>query len=230
MARISAQALADVFRTMLGWPYVSPGSSNARGIDCSGAFVYAYRQFGQRIYHGSNRIIRRYCHDVFTIRSGSQLRVGMAIFKSRSDVSRMKAEYKPGGRYYDPALPNDYYHIGLVASVSPLQIINATPPAVRIDTDLSRWQCAGWLNAVDYENGGTDESIEGAESKSTATVVAESGSTVNLRSAPSLDAVIRVRVPLGRTVEVLGETNDEWANVRYETYTGYMMRAFLAPD
>ena len=26
----------------------------------------------------------------------------------------------------------------------------ATPPAVRIDTDLSRWYCAGELNAVDY--------------------------------------------------------------------------------
>ena len=62
----------------------------------------------------------------------------------------MKAEYKPGGRYYDPNLPYDYYHIGLVVSVRPLKIINATPPAVRIDTDLSRWYCAGELNAVDY--------------------------------------------------------------------------------
>ena len=67
----------------------------------------------------------------------------MAIFKSRKDLSRMKAEYKPGGRYFDPALPDDYYHMGLVVSVNPLQMINATPPAVRIDTDLSRWQYAG---------------------------------------------------------------------------------------
>ena len=39
---------------------------------------------------------------------------------------------------------------GLVVSVRPLKIINATPPSVRIDTDLSRWYCAGELNAVDY--------------------------------------------------------------------------------
>ena len=219
MTRIPAQELVSVFRSMLGWPYASPGSNGPNGIDCSGAFVYAYRQFGQSIYHGSNRIIRRFCRDVFPIRSVSQLSVGMAIFKSRKDLSRMKAEYKPGGRYYDPALPDDYYHIGLVVSVNPLQIINATPPAVRVDTDLSRWQYAGWLNAVDDQ-----------ENKSTATVTAQSGGTVNLRSAPSLDAVVRVRVPLGSTVEVLEQTNEEWAQVRYRAVTGYMMRAFLAPD
>ena len=61
---ISVPKLIQVFRSMLGWPYVTPGTSNAKGIDCSGAFVYAYRQFGERIYHGSNRIARVYCRDM----------------------------------------------------------------------------------------------------------------------------------------------------------------------
>ena len=43
---IPVNKLVEVFYTMLGWPYVTPGTSNAKGIDCSGAFVYAYRQFG----------------------------------------------------------------------------------------------------------------------------------------------------------------------------------------
>ena len=148
---IPVNKLVEVFYTMLGWPYASPGTNGPAGIDCSGAFVYAYKQFGERIYHGSNRIVRVYCHDVRRVTSASQLRVGMAIFKAREDISHMKAEYKPGGRYYDPNLPYDYYHIGLVVSVRPLKIINATPPSVRIDTDLSRWYCAGELNAVDYD-------------------------------------------------------------------------------
>ena len=135
---------------MLGWPYVTPGTSNAKGIDCSGAFVYAYRQFGERIYHGSNRIARIYCREMKRVTASTRLEPGMAIFKSRSDLSRMKGEYKPGDAYYDPNLTEDFYHIGLVVSVEPLQIINATPPKVRIDDRLSRWQWAGYLKAVDY--------------------------------------------------------------------------------
>lgn len=224
MSRIPAGKLADVFRTMMGWPYESPGSNNRSGIDCSGAFVYAYRQFSKSIYHGSNRIIRRFCRDVFPVRDEAQLRVGMAIFKSRKDLSRMNASYKPGGKYYDPQLPEDYYHIGLVAQVNPVQIINATPPQVRIDTDVSRWQYAGWLTDVSYEEDVPEEKT------GTATVFARQGGTVNLRSSPSLQAIVRVRVPLGEKVEVLEETNEEWARVQYGRYTGYMMREFLAPD
>lgn len=214
---IPAAALAEAFEGMIGWPYATPGFNDSRGIDCSGAFVYAYRQFGQSIYHGSNRIVRQYCNGVRR-RSRDELEVGMAIFKSRSDLSRMKAEYKVGGRYYRPDLPDDYYHMGLVTSVNPLRIVNATPPRVRVNSDLSAWCCAGYLNAVTY----------GTVEKNTATVVAPSGSTVNLRSAPSLSAVVRVRVPLGETVEVLENTNALWSRVRYERYTGYMMSEFLA--
>lgn len=243
---IQVSALVDVFRTIIGWPYASPGTNNAQGIDCSGAFVYAYQKFGQRIFHGSNRIIREYCHDVRTVTSPSQLKVGMAIFKSRTDLSRMKAEYKPGGQYYNPALPNDYYHIGLVASVNPLQIINATTPKARIDNVLSKWCCAGYLNAVNYgasEGGGTGGGTggeTGGESGGsgdafTALVTAPTGQTVNLRSAPSKSATVLMRVPITQTVAVLEETNADWWRVRYEKpvpsnqVTGYMMSEFLKP-
>ena len=73
---IPVNKLVEVFYTMLGWPYASPGTNGSAGIDCSGAFVYAYKQFGERIYHGSNRIVRVYCHDVRRVTSASQLRVG----------------------------------------------------------------------------------------------------------------------------------------------------------
>ena len=42
----------------LGGPYVSPGTNDSRGIDCSGLFVKAYRDQGASIYHGSNTIYR----------------------------------------------------------------------------------------------------------------------------------------------------------------------------
>lgn len=226
---IPVNALTAVFRSMLGWPYASPGYNDSRGVDCSGAFVYAYRQFNESIYHGSNRIIRVYCHDVRRITGVDGLKVGMAIFKARDDLSRMKAEYKPGGRYYNAALPCDYYHMGLVTSVRPLEIINATPPRVRIDTDLSKWSCAGYLNAVDYAGDGPDPEPGPVYAE----VTAPSGRTVNLRRGPSKTTVVLVRVPIGETVEVLDQPDGLWWNVRYGRYTGYMMREFLvmlAPD
>lgn len=220
---IPVNALIAVFRSMLGWPYASPGYNDSRGVDCSGAFVYAYRQFGESIYHGSNRIIRVYCHDVRRVTGVDELKVGMVIFKARDDLSRMKAEYKPGGRYYNAALPCDYYHMGLVTSVRPLEIINATPPRVRIDSDLSKWCCAGYLNAVDYAGG-----APGPEPGPVyARVDAPSGRTVNLRRGPSKTTAVLVRVPIGETVEVLAQTSELWWNVRYGRHTGYMMREFL---
>ena len=219
---ISVPEIVAAFRNIVGWPYATPGSNDERGLDCSGAFVYAYRLYGESIYHGSNRIIRVYCHDVRDVTTTSALRVGMAIFKSRADLSQMSSIYKPGGRYYDPALPYDYYHVGLVTSVNPLQIINATPPAARIDTNLRPWCCAGYLNAVQY-----DEPPVPPEPPKRAIVTAPSGSTVNLRAAPSLDAVVRARVPLCSIVEVLSAYDETWWQVRYENVTGYMMREFL---
>lgn len=228
---IPVNALVKVFRNIIGWPYATPGSNDAQGIDCSGAFVYAYAQFGERIYHGSNRIIREYCHDVRTITDISQLRVGMAIFKSRSDLSRMKAEYKPGGRYYDPELLYDYYHMGLVASLSPLEIINATPPRARIDNDLREWCCAGYLNAVDYAEDGGESGGGNMTAPFPAIVTAPTGSTVNLRKRPTKSAVVLYRVPIGHAITVLEATDPVWWRVRYhqapDPVTGYMMREFI---
>lgn len=220
---ISPIKLAEVFESMLGWPYATPGTNNARGVDCSGAFVYAYRTFGQSIYHGSNRMIRKYCHGVFTPTDANRLQVGMALFKGRSDLSRLKAEYKPGGRYYDAALPLDYYHVGLVTAVRPLRIVNATPPRVRADSDLGKWCCAAYLDAVDYAG----EAPVPPPTGNTAVVTAPTGGTVNLRSSPGKSAVVRVRVPIGATVDVLERTDDTWWRVRYRATTGYMMREFL---
>lgn len=227
---IPVNQLVAIFETMLGWPYATPGSNDANGIDCSGAFVYAYRKFGERIYHGSNRIIREYCHDVQTVRSVNQLKVGMAIFKSRANLSRMKAEYKPGGRYYDPELPYDYYHMGLVTSVSPLKIINATSPRVRVDTRLSDWCCAGYLNAVSYADDGDVSPPQPDDPPACAVVVAEQGSTVNLRRSPSKSSVVLVRVPLGEIVEVLEKTSDVWWHVSHQKTVGYMMSEFLREE
>lgn len=223
---ISVPQIVSAFQSMLGWPYATPGYNDQRGVDCSGAFVYAYGLYGQSIYHGSNRMIRRFCRDVERVSDASRLRVGMAIFKSRADLSRLKDEYKPGGRYYDPALPLDYYHVGLVTSISPLRIINATQPEVLTSTNLRGWTEAGYLNAVDYAIGETVPPPPAAPPEGVAYVVAEQGSTVNLRQSPQTGATILARVPLGRRVAADPPQNG-WRRVRYGATEGYMMEEFL---
>ena len=66
-------------KACLGWPYVSPGSNNSSGIDCSGLFVYLFRLQGASIYHGSNTIWREYTtSNKGKLTSKSQLQPGYA--------------------------------------------------------------------------------------------------------------------------------------------------------
>lgn len=58
----------------------------------------------------------------------------------------------------------------------------------------------------------------------TATVWADSGRTVNLRSKP--DGALIDRVPVGATVIVSGQ-QDGWSRISYNNQTGWMMDKFL---
>ena len=75
-----SQLISD-FEACIGFPYASPGTNDARGIDCSGMFVRAFRRQGASIYHGSNTIFRKYLARSGTITSAADLRPGMAVFK-----------------------------------------------------------------------------------------------------------------------------------------------------
>lgn len=55
-----------------------------------------------------------------------------------------------------------------------------------------------------------------------ATVIAESGSTVNMRTKAETSAALVERVPIGARVEVLG-TVGSWAKVKFGSRNGYMM-------
>lgn len=57
--------------------------------------------------------------------------------------------------------------------------------------------------------------------------VAVSYGTLNLRSAPSLDAAILASIPNGREITLLGESGD-WYEVEYNNTVGYVSKAFVA--
>ena len=213
--------------------------------DCSGAFVWAYRQHGLIIYHGSNRIARGYVASSTASGSPSpkgkagllppsEAKPGMAAFKARApgeQLYSLPAEYRPGGKYCDGDL-NDYYHIGLVDS-DPRYVINAQTvrTGVRRSKLADGWDTVAYLKDVDYK--GEDQPMEAMYR---AEVVAANGKPVNLRKGPSTASARVCAVPVGETVDVLNETDADWAEVRWGDKTGYMMRKFLrrleenAPD
>lgn len=74
-----------------------------------------------------------------------------------------------------------------------------------------------------------DSQIEGdvIEVLYEAIVTANSGATVNMRSAKSTNSTILVSVPLKKIVAVL-EEGSEWTKIEYNGKIGYMMTKFLA--
>ncbi len=207
----------------LGWPYVSPGTNDSQGIDCSGLFVKAYRDQGASIYHGSNTIYRKYCSEKGKLTSVSQLQPGMAVFKWNPNTPEK----------FNDGL-GDFQHIGLVTSVNPLRIVHASSAAgcVTTDTKLGKWAYWGWLKDVRKPDGLPDEPTDEGDEEPMAefaTVIADSGSTVNIRSKAKNTAALVERVPLGARVEVLGPCGS-WTKVKFGSRTGYMMTKFLIAE
>lgn len=140
----------------VGWPYVSPGTNDSRGIDCSGLFVKCFKDQGGKIFHGSNTIYRKYCSEKGKLTSVDQLLPGMAVFKHKSTDT---TKYPDG--------LGDFYHIGMVTSVKPLRIVQASSVSkkVIVDSKLGKWVYWGWLKDVAKE--GSAESSTPAVSTST---------------------------------------------------------------
>lgn len=223
MAKIPVGGLIDQFEKMTAenWPYKSPGSNDRNGIDCSGAFVYAYKQYGKSIYHGSNRIART---DVGELLPISSAQPGMAAFKHRkpgADYYALPDGYKPGGEYYDGDL-NDYYHIGLVGRDG--KILNARNEQDGfVASPVSQgWSHVAYLNQVEYESTESEEPVMAM----TAIVRASSGSTVKMRSKPSTNTNLYWDVPVGTEVIVRLKGTD-WSRIDWAGQEGYMMTKFL---
>lgn len=216
----------------LGWPYVSPGTNDQNGIDCSGLFVKMYRDQGARIYHGSNTIYHEYCSETGKLTSEKQLQTGMAIFKLKAWTESDK-----GNKWYGKD-PGNLSHIGYVLSTNPLQIIHASSAAgeVTIDTKIGKWACWGKLKAVDYgtepspDPGPSPEPEPEPEPQKWMVVYAENGKPVNMRAKPNLKAALVDKLPVGTTVRWLKEDGAGWAYIQRANKLGWMLECFLVDE
>ena len=218
---LDARKLIASAEACLGWPYASPGTNDARGSDCSGLFVKAFRDQGGSIAHGSNTIYRKYCTEKGKLTDVSQLKPGMAVFKWNANTPEK----------FNDGL-GDFQHIGLVTSVNPLRIVHASSAAGCVTTDekLGKWAYWGWLKDVAKPDEETEKGGETAVMPATTAVVrAESGSTVNLRTRASASAPLAERIPVG-TVVVILSSGTKWSKIKHGSRTGYIMTEFLAPE
>ena len=216
------------------------GKSGQNGLcDCIGLVMGAMARLGRGSYpmHSTNYFTRYQMNGLRTI-GGEDLQVGQLVYKARSDTSQLNARYQPGGRYYTGDML-DYYHVGVVTGISPLEIThctsyNAISGIVR-DSSTKGWTHVGELMSVDYgTNFAQDNHVltneEATLMSKTAYVSVPAGtSTANLRSRPNKKSDRIARVAVGTVVDVLEEA-DGWAQIKTpDGNIGYMMVEFLKP-
>ncbi len=207
---INRDALIDLFETMLREKWAYEWGKAQRGlVDCSGAFVYAYRTLGgPAIEHGSNSIAR--------LRAGAlmpaeQAQPGWAVFKRRAWRQENRTN-----RWYDSA-PGDLYHIGLMGRDG--KVLNAQ--SVKngfVASPLDRWSYAAPLNAVDY-------AVDNERALYDAVVTTQKD-PLRVRDAPGTGRVIG-SVRKGALVEVLSGGTADWTRIRYENLVGYASSDYL---
>ena len=211
MPIIRANDLIPLFRKMYSekWRYAWGAAETGR-VDCSGAFVWAFRQLGQSIPHGSNAIARSHVRALLPI---AEARPGMAAFKLR----------KPGGKGY--ALPgkyrnsgdrNDYYHIGLVDEDGKHVLSAQSEKAGFTRTPVSGWHAVGYLKNVTY----------GEPPMRHMAVTSENGLPVRVRMSPSRQGAVITRLPVGTAV-LAGEEKNGWREIVFDDEGGYMMSRCL---
>ena len=213
---IQPEALIDIFQSMFRehWKY-EWGAARKGCVDCSGAFVYAYQQFGLSIAHGSNAIARNYCQQT---QGTAKAKPGMAAFKVRLPG---QTNYALPEKYGSSGDRRDFYHIGLVDATGEY-VLNAKSASAGFSRDpISKWACVAELSAVNYGN-------EEGTAMETMIVTCAEGQRVRLRAVPSASGSVLTKIPNGTTV-LAGEESDGWRAVRYGARAGYMMSSFLKP-
>ena len=199
------------------------GDGSDGTCDCIGLIIGAIRRSGGSWtgIHGSNYAARYEMRELLPVMDAGELNLGEVVYKARMPG---QTGYDLPERYGADPDNRDYYHIGVVTAVEPLEITHCTGPGIVRDTKLGKWTYRGRLKKVDYDGTEVVETMV-----QTATVVADSGDDVKMRSTPSQTDGLYWKVPVGDKVQV-AYVEGEWAKVRHQGRTGYMMVEYLKMD
>ena len=228
--------------------YRQPSDGSDGTCDCIGLVIGALRRMGINWYsqsgaiHGTNYTVRKAVTGFTKINSVSDLQVGDVVFKAYAKGEKgwtlnKYPRYLPGGKYYNGDL-NDYYHVGVVTSVSPLGITHMST-SCRTDNKLGKWAYHARLNLL-IKNHAYDDDPDpkpdpgpGPSPEPTpeptqyATVYAANGLPVKMRKQPSTSCGTYDKLPCGTKVKVV-EKGSDWTKISYGNKIGwYMMTKFL---
>ena len=214
-------------------PKYELGCESTKSCDCIGMVKYGLHKNGVEFStSGTNWTFRNQVEDIRTIKSKDDLKFGDVVFKMKTPSDsgyNLPRRYKPGGDDYNGDL-NDYCHIGVVKSVSPLRIIHMTSPTAKTDTCIGKWKRAACLKdryISDSEHPTSAPEPVPVPTVETATVYAESGRWVKMRKEPSAKCRIYDDVPIGATVTIV-TFGYEWTKINYGSRKGwYMMTKYL---
>lgn len=205
------------------------GRDGSDGLcDCIGLLIGAIRRNGLRYteIHGSNWFARHYTRSLMRVTDAEDLSLGDIVYKARTPGA---AKYDLPSRYAKDPDKYDYYHVGVVTGVNPLEITHCTSSGsvdgITTDAKLGEkdgsWSYKGQLTLIDYE---TEEDAPMAGT--TGIVTAANGKPVNMRKGPKTTAALVDRVPVGTEVEVKSY-DESWAQIVYKGAVGYMMTKYL---
>lgn len=177
-----------------------------RVADCSGLFVWAFKQLGGYMYHGSNTMFKKYSTSKGKLEKGKrddgeQLKIGSAVYKySASD---------------------GYHHVGLYTGNDTVIQAKGTYYGV-VTSNISEWDCWSELIGVNYDCNDEDEK---EKILMKAKVTTTSGS-LNLRKEKSTSSQKICSIPNGSIVDVYDNSGDWW-RIEYELDQGYAMAKYL---
>lgn len=177
------------------------GSGKDGTCDCIGLVMGALRRAGGTWtgIHGSNWAAR---HEVDDLRwTTSELHPGEVVFKSRKP---WEAGYDLPSRYAGDADDNDYYHVGVVYSTSPLVIIHCTGPGVIRDKKLGAWKYVARLKQVTLDGNAVSDQ---QDDKQDAQPKDQPGSGTILWRG-------RVKTSKGRGISLWDSSAKKWARKR----------------
>lgn len=205
-----------------GPSYRHSGTGADGTCDCIGLIIGAIRRAGGRWVgtHGSNYAARSEVAGLERI-TDRQLMVGEAVFKAYEPSERgyaLPGKYRQGGESYTGDV-RDYYHVGVVVSVNPLEIRHMTTPRPKMDYKIGQWAYHGWLKKI------TREAVKpmGKAIDFQAKVI---GGTLNLRESDSTASMRIGRIPADSIVHAV-EDLGEWTKIEYNGREGYVMSKYL---
>ena len=217
---MTASELIKLFQRMLDehWAY-ELGAAREGCVDCSGAFVWAYKQLGESIEHGSNSIAHLRVGEYVSV---ADAKPGYAVFKLRE-----WREDDSGNRWYKQQ-PGDCYHIGLLGYDGRVLNAQSSKTGFVASPAAQNWAFAAPLKAVSY----TDDGKESEPMWGNAMVKTQkAGSYVNLREGASTRAAVIGKVYDGERVNVLREAGTGWIYGKTQAGAeGYMSADYIVED